>query len=238
MAAENAIFVRLIRLRIALSFLMFSISSVLLYAVIRWDRHSRDVPSWLWALAAVLAAIAIAGIALYVNRWRSRTEAAKRARRRANRAAIRVDYLTESKGESTSPIEIQLENRGPMGLYQVQWFRPLIVYSDGRTDSVTRATDATITGGRRPLAEHKPETLLPGQSRRLFLRCDSHDGEGRPLQAVIPLLMFVDSDGNRIGRVLGKRGTPPFQSDWAIVDDWYPATVRGGLGMLVNKLKG
>jgi len=228
------IFLRLNGLQIALPILVFSISSMSLYTVIHWDSHWRDVPAWMWGLVAALAAATVAGIAVFVNRWRNRKEAAKRTRWRAKRAAIRVDDPTASEGGSTVPIE--LENRGLMELYEVQWFLPLIVYSDGRTDSVTRATDATITGARRPLAEHQPETLQPRQSRRLYVHCDSHDGERRPLKEVIPLVTFFDADGNRIGRVLGKRGTPPFQSEWAIVDDCYPATVRGGLGKLLNKL--
>ena len=225
-------FWQLYGLRFTLAASVFSISIVSLGIVFHWDRHRRDVPAWMWWLVAALAAVTVASMAVYVSRWRDQKRGAKRALWRAERAAIRVDYETSSDGGSTSPVAIQLTNRGPTELYEVKWWDPLIVY--GRTDSVTRTTEATITGARWPFAEHQ---LLPGQSRRVFLRCDSHDGERKPLTGVIPLVAFRDADGNRIGRVLGRGGTPPFQSKWAIVDDGYPATVGGGLGRLLNRLE-
>jgi hypothetical protein len=214
-------------LKIAVAGLVFLTSIVSFGMLLYADSHSGDVPAQLWGLSAGFAAGTAVVIAGYLHRWRNRKKVEKRALWRAKRVAVRVDYGTEDG--SKMPIEILLTNRGPAELYEVEWFDPLIVYSGRRKSvSVMRAIGATVTGGRRPLAGFQQETFLPRQSQRSYLRCDSHDSNGRSLQEVMPSVTYLDVDGNRIGRVLGKRGRLASQSDWAIVDDRYPATASGG----------
>jgi hypothetical protein len=215
--------------------------------LIQWG----TMADWLAAFGSTLAAVVAVGIAIHGNNRHDRKEDAERqkaedrARRRASRIQIRRVWRRPLES-STNELEVMLSNKGSTDLYEVQWFPPLLVQFAGEGDdtieSVTRAVGTTITDDRNRLETSDPETIAPGQNRRIFVPVVAQDDAADRTPLVVELITFVDADGYRLGRVYPPNTNPHSRRiavpGWAVVDDDYPDSGSGFLGDLLKQIEG
>jgi hypothetical protein len=200
------------------------------------------VAEWVGAFGSILAAVVALGIAIHSNTRQIQKENEEqqkgeaRARRRASRVTLERIWQRPLE-ETPNELEISIKNTGQTDLYEMQWFCPAVVYiSEGKVVSIETSTDTTITDKKYPLADHLPETIVPGQRRALYVPATLRDGEGTVgdrAPRIFALVTYVDADGYRLGRVYERdeAGTR-LRNDWAVVDDNYPPSITALRGVL------
>jgi hypothetical protein len=192
-----------------------------------------EVGPWIAGAAAVLAALAALGIAIYSYLRRKRNDAVRQAKgkERALRRASLVEVVVRQTlslptGSPKRFFEISIRNGGSTDLYAVTWFAPQLQY---QSDTV-EATDVKTAGGE-PVSSLAPRGLAAQRSRRIYVHTAARvDEESRQSvePKVKPLVEFVDAEGYRLGYV-GQGGGEGDASrpDWIVVDDDYPPHASG-----------
>jgi hypothetical protein len=246
--------IRRMRLRwlaVALGAISFGMAAVAFARASGWDVSYGDVGTWLSGIGSFAAAVAALKIAgdetrrYNSEKSASRREAEKRAIRRAKRIRFELGSSVDQAGEYNTH-RVLLRNAGNTPIYDVTWYRPVIVAR--RSDTMTkvfRNVEIGRDGGEAP----KPTYLNPDDTWRINYKHNTVpkwiQAADQPRQSAvttaIPVMSFEDEDGNRLGFVVEEStsvrpdGKPYWDVQWALVDDDYPNSVGGILGDLLQQ---
>lgn len=222
-----------------------------------------DVSGWFNGAGALLAALAAVGIAIYDNR-RHATElgrSAKAAEDRARRRALRVTVIAQNSytrayfddSDAVRECKIFFRNSGDADVYDVQWYRPLVVYYQGgeAVGSGWGSMAATVFesySGRqyRRIEDFSVPVLPKTQNGDLHFTVRARSFSSGPVYrlSTFALVSFVDLDGFRLGWIYERSRPevpiledPTLKGRWEVVGDDYPASAGGAWAELVSLIE-
>lgn len=241
-------------LAVALCVVSMGISLCAFGLASNWRVNFGDVGTWLSGIGSFAAAVVALKIAGDEGRRyeREKRESQRQALDRAVRRAKRVKIVVgDHPGGFTDTHVVALKNDGNSPIYDVTWYRPVILAR--RSDTVTqvfRNVEMSSQQGEAP----KTRVMNPGdethdQFRHKRVLAWFQPGGEAPEYAptfAFPVMTFEDEDGNKLGIVPDEGSADlstatsvdeesPWDFRWVLVDDDYPQSVGGLLGDLLKQ---